>query len=494
KFCNYVFQCILGIDFLEQIILRTNFEELKSLQAMSLVWCALSCVHHFYIRLRITHGPMDWSRRRQAKKAMRVYEMLMRVMLPELYNSVMYAIVTFYSESRMWHTEYLCAELLKRLLYISGENESTVHAILDVAEKTSIVNVREARQVIRVLYQVLDDYPWDTMDESLLYRLLTMFHKSIIPNIKDSYDYAPLRKGLEVCIRHILENLPNFHLLKVIKTMIEWTFDEDLPDECLLDFGNLLEYAAILHETYTFKDSLHRDLFPLVLELIASENRLHSLLGNRVMQHMMDRHNNRIHFDTPKIFFDDIHFNITVGEYRTEDKAFIRKYREMIHTTLLASIQLHGVHRINLESSYASIAIMVVEIPCGYTAAAIVCLAMAIQECTLSDDMIDFENSHRLHATVMAIMSLVCWVHKAAVFYDYLKTVLERRAQFAPHLNPPIRATYQYAQHHILWNKPELFFEDWEARYGLWKCFRTRRSRVGSITNLKQIVSQHEIS
>lgn len=82
--------------------------------------------------------------------------------------------------------------------------------------------------------------------------------------------------------------------------MIEWTFEEDLPDECLLDFGNLLEYAAILHNTYLFKDSLNRDLFPLVLELIASENRLHSLLGNRVLQYMMDRNDNIIHFDTPK--------------------------------------------------------------------------------------------------------------------------------------------------------------------------------------------------
>lgn len=67
-----------------------------------------------------------------------------------------------------------------------------------------------------MLYQVLDDYPWNDMDDNLLYRLLTMFHKSIIPDIKDAYDYAPLRKGLEVCIRHILENLPNSHLLKVV--------------------------------------------------------------------------------------------------------------------------------------------------------------------------------------------------------------------------------------------------------------------------------------
>lgn len=52
---------------------------------------------------------------------------------------------------------------------------------------------------------------------------------------------------------------------------------------------------------------------------------------------------------------------------------------------------------------------------------------------------------------------------------------MERRAEWAPHLNPPLKPSYEYAQHHILWNKPELFFEDWEARYGLWKCFRVKK-------------------
>lgn len=39
---------------------------------------------------------------------------------------------------------------------------------------------------------------------------------------------------------------------------------------------------------------------------------------------------------------------------------------------------------------------------------------------------------------------------------------------------------YQYAQHHILWNKPDLFFEDWEVRYGLWRCFKAKRVKDSS--------------
>ena len=45
----------------------------------------------------------------------------------------------------------------------------------------------------------------------------------------------------------------------------------------------------------------------------------------------------------------------------------------------------------------------------------------------------------------------------------------------APHLNPPMQNMYNYARQHILWNKPDLFFEDWEVRYGLWKRFRGRQ-------------------
>lgn len=68
-----------------------------------------------------------------------------------------------------------------------------------------------------------------------------------------------------------------------------------------------------------------------------------------------------------------------------------------------------------MESTYTSIAIILVEVPCGFTAAAMVCLAMAMQETTLACENMEMESTHRLHATVMAIMSLVCWIHHASV-------------------------------------------------------------------------------
>ncbi|GJQ72295.1 putative transcription initiation factor TFIID subunit [Trypoxylus dichotomus] len=320
-----------------------------------------------------------------------------------------------------------------------------------------------------------------------------MYRDSVLPS--DASDYTHLKKGLEVCIRRLLKNMHNDDLLKVIENMLTWTVHSEINDEALLDFGNVLEYAAMLHQSGLYRYSLTESIFSNILLLIASENLLNSLLGHRVLQHMMDRRGNRQQFDTPRIFFQHTHFNITLARFEIDDKVLMKSYRETIHANLLGSVQKHGKHRINLESTYTTLAMFVVEVPCGYTAASIVCLAMSIQEDAISNDNLDLECSNRIHAAVMSIMSLVCWTHNAEVFYEYLNTILQRRAEFSPHLNPPLQTTYQYARHHILWNKPELFFEDWEVRYGLWKCFRSRKTtpEIDAITQ-EFSGSQHTIS
>lgn len=118
------------------------------------------------------------------------------------------------------------------------------------------------------------------------------------------------------------------------------------------------------------------------------------------------------------------------------------------------------------------------EIPCAYTAAAGACLSMALQDAALMNGSMSMEHSNRIHATVISLMSLICYIHKACVFYDYVEKILDKRSDFAPHLNPPLQIQYRYARHHLLWNEPHMFFEPWETRYGLWRCFRTTKDVV----------------
>lgn len=69
---------------------------------------------------------------------MRIYENLIRLTMPRLFDTVLHSIITFYTESKMWNTEYLCAELLKRLLHISQEGTIAVHSILGMCFSSKI--------------------------------------------------------------------------------------------------------------------------------------------------------------------------------------------------------------------------------------------------------------------------------------------------------------------------------------------------------------------
>lgn len=97
-----------------------------------------------------------------------------------------------------------------------------------------------------------------------------------------------------------LQTFLNAKISPQIASMLTWTLHYEINDEALLDIGNVLEYAAILHITNKYADSLTEEILGNILKLIASDNLLNSLLGHRVLQHMMDRKSNRQQFDPPR--------------------------------------------------------------------------------------------------------------------------------------------------------------------------------------------------
>jgi hypothetical protein len=281
-----------------------------------------------------------------------------------------------------------------------------------------------------------------------------------------------LKKSLEVCLRNILKHLSNEQVLVIVQHMCSWTIAVGATDEIILEFGSTLEYAAYIHQAGFYEQTLTPIIFPLLMQMVGSSNRLTSLLGNRVLQYLLDRKDNRAIFDMPRIFFEHTRLNLHIVSCHKEDMLFFKLHRELLHDSLLKSLVNHSDSRMNLEMTYCTICLIAVEVPCGFTAAALVCLAMNLQEIILQQYDSHLEVACHVHATIISIMSLLCWIHKAKVFYSYVNRIMMERAQWAPHLNPPIQSQYNFAVHHILWNKPELFFVDWEARYGLWKCFR----------------------
>ncbi|XP_011636473.1 uncharacterized protein LOC105426778 [Pogonomyrmex barbatus] len=481
------------LDKITKIVKDASKKQLQSRHPHMLVTSILRILL-YYEKMLHMNGLCNWKRRRKFRNARNCYHALLKIYLPEKVREIVETLVEAIYHDQLWKFETFCFDVMRDLLDISPDSAGLiVHAVWNKLTLPEI-GIEDARGIIRILYELLNVYVWPaTLDTVLIVeKMLSLFHASIIarltmisesPSVTDlsvtpspsppsSSPLASLKNGLEICLRNIMKHLSNNQLLVVVYHMCSWMAAADATDEFVLEFGSTLEYAAYMHQADLYEQTLTPMIFPLLMRMIGSSNRLISLLGNRVLQYLIDRKDNRAIFDTPKIFFEHARLAMRVPQCRREDRLFFKLHREVLHDSLLRSLVDHADSRMNLETTYCTLCLIAIEVPCGFTAAALVCLVMNLQEIALQWQNNSIEVTCHIHATVISVMSLICWIHKAKVFYSYVNRIVMERAQWAPHLNPPIQSQYNFAVHHVLWNKPELFFADWEARYGLWKCFR----------------------
>lgn len=474
------------LDKIVKLHRNATRKQLLSRDPHVLITCVLKILFYYEDLLHVERL-CEWKRRRKFKLARNCYHDLLRAYLPEKSHDIVETIMKLIYKDRFWEFETFCFEIMFSLLDVSTASNGPIISLIVnlIWEKLTSpeVDLKEARGILRLLYELLDTYKWPATQDTvaMLEKMLNLFQISII-NVKlDSFVPAPplakLNKSLEVCLRNVIKHLPNDQLLIIVQHMCSWSVNENMTDEMILEFGSILEYAAYMHRAGLYEQTLTPAIFPLLMQMVGSRSRLINLLGNRVLQYLLDRRDNRAIFDTPKLFFEHTRIDVRIGACRKEDRLFFKLHREILHDSLLKSLINHCASRMNLEMTYCTVCLIAVEVPCGFTAAAIVCLAMNLQEIILQQRDNNLEAVCHIHATIISIMSLLCWIHKAKVFYSYVNRIMMERAQWAPQLNPPIQSQYNFAVHHVLWNKSELFFVDWETRYGLWKCFRLADSR-----------------
>jgi len=485
EFClanTYAMEHDKALDKIINLVKDATRIQLLSRDPHILIACILKILF-YYDNLLYTKKFWPWKYRKKFKNVQNCYHTLLQSYLPEKSEEVVKTIMKTIYEDRLWQFESLCFEMMCSLLDIKSDNNSILNLIIDfIWDKLTSpeIDVEEARGILRLLQELLDIYEWPMTKETVttIEKILHLFQASII-NMQSKLNSSPLssslvqlKKSLELCLRNTIKHISNDNLLIIVHRICYWLVAMDMTDEITLEFGNILEYAAYMYHTDLYEETLTPTIFPLLMQMIGSSSQLISLVGNRVLQYLLDRNENRMIFDTPKIFFEDARINVQIGICHREDRLFFKLHREVVHDNLLKSLINHCDSRLNLETTYCTVCLIAVEVPCGFTAAAIVCLAMNMQEIILQRQNNKLEVACHVHAMVISIMSLLCWIHKATVFYAYVNKIMMLRAHRAPQLNPPIQSQYEFAVHHILWDNPELFFVDWEARYGLWKCFR----------------------
>lgn len=61
---------------------------------------------------------------------MSVYEKLVNFVQPDLFAMSLQAILTFFSDGRIWNIENFCAEILKRFIYTNEQAETVIEQLL----------------------------------------------------------------------------------------------------------------------------------------------------------------------------------------------------------------------------------------------------------------------------------------------------------------------------------------------------------------------------
>lgn len=436
--------------------------------------CSLILVQTYVAHLKLRREAVDHLKPQPFASAKKCFQTLIHLLIPEMQDMVIDTILCFLQNENLWKVEFICVEILMMVLECKSPASLVLHKMVNYIEGLLAKNdVTQARQATAVLQNIIQPQYWCELEHYNLSKLLRFYHSSaVIGEIKNQI--YELRRGFEICIRNLIKVLHSKEVIRLLTTMLPLIFDTQLSDEAMLEFDTTVEFAAsslLLAEDPSTEESY---VIEYLMFNICSESASKSVLASRIFTKLLDRGNNFVQFSTPKIFHEYTHYDIDINRKNPAREQVFQSHQRAFEAALITAFELHSKRRINLEIFYNVLCMILVEIPCGFTACTVVCLLLKVQQRLLESTNVVYSQQHTscIHATFISLMTLINWIHRGPSLTAYVNTILNRRFDDAPHLNPPLKEIYQYAQHHITWNEPSLFFDALELRYGLWKCFR----------------------
>lgn len=474
-----------SIKVLEQILTLTDrqvFQTAPEYEIDSIIKCSLILVQSYVAHLKLTGNTLFYGSNPSYTAAKKCFHNLAYKLLPECLDQMLNGIMKFLQNEHLWKVEFICSEILLVMLKCDAYPSVVLQKMLNYVEnRIEHEDVKEARHVTRVLHDIMFKEHWRKLLASDMSFLIHLYYASVQNRSTENKDFQMCR-GFEICLRRLFEIIETGQLVDVIRTMVILTFNSPLTDEPMLTFGSSTEYAALCDTSRKITDL--PGVIEYLLVAIASTSAVRSILACRILSRYIDQSRNYTEFSIPQIFFSDTMYNIKLAAQYPDEPSAFEVYDRDVENAVMAAIKQHSMNRVSSQAIYTLLCTITVEIPCGYIAAYITHLTMQIQKYALTLDntkLLEMQHSNHLNAIVVSVLSLMCWVNRPKTLTKLIHTILMKRFDEGPHLNPPIKDHYQYAQHHAIWNKPDLFFSPWELRYGLWKCFRNGEERLAPI-------------
>lgn len=374
-------------DLINEILSRSLNKQLESVKPFHLIKCVIKCLvrYSYHTKMKFQLSVSEKKSISKYNISLKNYKKLIIFYKSDYSEEILKTVVNLIHQQKLWKMRRLCFELFLGL-YNCGYNESLIcnEICNEIERKDEFLDDRDYKAMAKVLYQLLDVCNWAKTSETELFieRLMNLYFKSLHNPTDENYDpfFDKLRGSLELCVTHIISHISQDHVLIIIQQLSSWSVRSDLNPRVILNYGSVLVFAAQYHKNHLLINTFTPNVFPLIMQMISSDLQFVSLLGNRVFQSLIDRNFIKSFFNTPQIFFPHVKKNFKVKNPDAQDVKFLMDNREIIHKSLLKSIINHRSKRSNLETAYCTLCLLVLEIPCGFSATAMCCLMMNLQE------------------------------------------------------------------------------------------------------------------
>uniref|UniRef100_A0A182P778 Uncharacterized protein n=1 Tax=Anopheles epiroticus TaxID=199890 RepID=A0A182P778_9DIPT len=485
-----------ALKILRKIVTRSQRHVVQYIpERNAILECSLVLVQNYVAHLRLRPSPFKRFRQDPFADAKVLFQAAIDLLVPELLDEVIDTTLMFLQTENLWKVEFICVEILLFVLECRSPSATLLSKLIDRIERfLAVSDTGQVRHILSVLQSVIVSQRWELIEYSDLSKLVRFYHSSVMIGTSRNQIYE-LRRGFEKCLKNLIPRLSVGDLYAFFIMVLPLVFDTDMTDEARIEFGSTVEYAASKMTMYDQRNrkyvtEVSSFIVEYLLLCIASEDPTRSILACKVLTKLLERgQHNPDQFQSPTVFHMDTYYEIVLAKEFGALQELLVEQRVHLERALLQAIERHSQRKMNVEVFYQLLCTLLVEVPSGFTASAISCLLLKVQKMFLNypadpdgSPLRDQHNNHlhnnRIHATIMAVMTLINWIHRSGSMNAYITQVLHNRFDHAPSLNPPLRERYRYAPHHVSWYERRLFFDTLEVRYCLWKCFRISEEKI----------------
>lgn len=475
---------------MKQITSQSSRSTMQAIPEINtLVRCSLILIQTYVSRFKVTQGFFEkYLAKRPFAEAEARFDSLIQLLIPEKIEIVVDTILNFFQKEHLWRVECVCSKIFNSLLSSRASPEFLFHKILDYIEETiTIGKAEESRHLVHILFSIITEDYFSNFSTDGVTRLLKLYNLSVQ---LESNKFHLIRMGFSTMLIKLMCTINAYEVSKIFQTILHLTFQSSLTQSECKEFGSTILHGVSRMRVNSISENLQPEYLKFLLTVMVSPCYIKSILAARFLAILVDHQNNLGFFDTPVIFHENTNYNIKVASAAGADKqirGIFEEYRSLFETSIIILIKLHCSKREALNAVYGLMCVIITNVPSHYTIVFIVCILMNLQRYLLAETQnLNHVQVNHVHSVISSIMMLVCWVTRAKSLSKYIHNIVNLRYDAAPHFNPPLNYFYEYADHHILYNKQELFFNSWELRYCLWKRFRLNEDLLPEINDQEQ--------